>query len=124
MSDINFRDVFSKAVGDSSPPYAYQCRLACGPDISPEHIDSLRHGTPCRSQLIDIPTGLGKTAAVVIAWLWNRVLHPDSIHRNSWPWAERMLRLRDNLGPFRLAFLETLLRCADERASANVTPST
>ena len=39
-------------------------------------------------------------------------------------WAERMLRLRDNLGPFRLAFLETLLRCADERASAHVTPST
>ena len=28
---------------------------------------------PCRSQLINIPTGLGKTAAVVLAWLWNRV---------------------------------------------------
>ena len=27
----------------------------------------------CRSQLINIPTGLGKTAAVVLAWLWNRV---------------------------------------------------
>jgi len=85
MSDINFRDVFSKAMGDYPSPYAYQCRLACGPDASPENIDSLRHGTPCRSQLINIPTGLGKTAAVVIAWLWNRVLHPDSSHRNSWP---------------------------------------
>ncbi len=35
-------------------------------------------------------------------------------------WAERMLSLRDapHLGPFRLAFLETLLRAADQRASA------
>jgi CRISPR-associated endonuclease/helicase Cas3 len=33
-------------------------------------------------------------------------------------WSERMLALRDSLGPFRLAFLETLLRAADERASA------
>lgn len=32
-------------------------------------------------------------------------------------WAERMLRLRDQLGPFRLAFLEALLRAADWRAS-------
>jgi CRISPR-associated endonuclease/helicase Cas3 len=35
-------------------------------------------------------------------------------------WAERMLALRDDpkLGPFRLAFLEALLRAADMRASA------
>jgi CRISPR-associated endonuclease/helicase Cas3 len=35
-------------------------------------------------------------------------------------WAERMLRLRDapGLGPFRLAYLEALLRAADMRASA------
>lgn len=33
-------------------------------------------------------------------------------------WAERMLRLRDELGPFRLAYLEALLRAADMRASA------
>lgn len=32
-------------------------------------------------------------------------------------WAERMLRLRDSFGPFRLAFLEALLRAADIRAS-------
>jgi CRISPR-associated endonuclease/helicase Cas3 len=32
-------------------------------------------------------------------------------------WAERVLRLRDQLGPFRLAFLEALLRAADHRAS-------
>jgi CRISPR-associated endonuclease/helicase Cas3 len=33
-------------------------------------------------------------------------------------WLERMLALRDRLGPFRLAWLETLLRAADARASA------
>jgi CRISPR-associated endonuclease/helicase Cas3 len=32
-------------------------------------------------------------------------------------WTERTLRLRDELGPFRLAFLEMLLRAADEDAS-------
>jgi CRISPR-associated endonuclease/helicase Cas3 len=32
-------------------------------------------------------------------------------------WAERMLRLRDKLGPLRVAYLEALLRAADMRAS-------
>ena len=32
-------------------------------------------------------------------------------------WTDRALRLRDELGPFRLAYLETLLRAADEIAS-------
>ena len=34
-------------------------------------------------------------------------------------WTDRMLRLRDELGPFRLAYLEMLLRSADEAASEN-----
>lgn len=34
-------------------------------------------------------------------------------------WTERVLRLRDDLGPFRLAFLEALLRVADWEASAD-----
>jgi len=38
-------------------PYAYQQRLA---------------EEPCISRLISVPTGLGKTAAVVLSWLWNR----------------------------------------------------
>ena len=33
-------------------------------------------------------------------------------------WTDRVLRLRDQLGPFRLAYLEMLLRIADETASA------
>jgi CRISPR-associated endonuclease/helicase Cas3 len=85
MSDLYFDDVFRVAMGDSLSPYAYQSRLACGPDATPENIESLRRGTQYRSLLINIPTGLGKTAAVVLAWLWNRILHPDSSHRDSWP---------------------------------------
>ena len=57
---LNFDDFFNKATGYQ--PFDYQCRLAGG--------DS---GTASRSQLINVPTGLGKTAAVVLAWLWNRV---------------------------------------------------
>lgn len=53
-----------------NPPYDYQSRLAGG--------DS---GRACESLLIDIPTGLGKTAAVVLAWLWNRV----QLKRDDWP---------------------------------------
>lgn len=33
-------------------------------------------------------------------------------------WTDRVLRLRDELGPFRLAYLEMMLRAADEKASA------
>jgi CRISPR-associated endonuclease/helicase Cas3 len=32
-------------------------------------------------------------------------------------WAGQALKLRDHLGPFRLAYLEALLRAADLRAS-------
>lgn len=37
-------------------------------------------------------------------------------------WTDRMLRVRDELGPFRLAYLETILRAADEWASADQGP--
>ncbi len=37
-------------------------------------------------------------------------------------WTDRMLQLRDDIGPFRLAYLEMLLRMADETASANPGP--
>jgi CRISPR-associated endonuclease/helicase Cas3 len=62
-------------------PYGYQCRLACGPAARRDMPESLLSGTPCQSQLISIPTGLGKTAAVVLAWLWNRV----HLQRPDWP---------------------------------------
>ncbi len=67
-----FDAFFRAATGNA--PYAYQRRLAG---------DTL--GRACESQLINIPTGLGKTAAVVLAWLWNRVAHADAAHRDTWP---------------------------------------
>lgn len=65
---MNFQDFFQSATGNT--PYDYQSRLA-GRDS----------GTACHSQLINIPTGLGKTAAVVSAWLWNRV----ELQNQKWP---------------------------------------
>ena len=41
---------------DGLKPFPYQCRLAENP----------------WPELLDVPTGMGKTAAVVLAWLWKR----------------------------------------------------
>jgi CRISPR-associated endonuclease/helicase Cas3 len=49
-------------VGTGHAPYDYQRRLAVG-----------GAGRPCKSQLINAPTGLGQTAAVVLTWLWSRL---------------------------------------------------
>jgi CRISPR-associated endonuclease/helicase Cas3 len=68
MSQLSFDTFFYTATGNA--PYDYQSRLA-GNDS----------GTVCRSQLINIPTGLGKTAAVTLAWLWNRA----HLHKPEWP---------------------------------------
>lgn len=54
----DYRTFFSEATGGGRQPYNYQERLA---------------SLPSESRLISIPTGLGKTAAVILAWLWNRV---------------------------------------------------
>ena len=67
MSGGEFDGFFATAMGWERRPYDYQRRLAGGDE-----------GTKCVSQLIDIPTGLGKTAAVVLAWLWNRALPKSS----------------------------------------------
>ena len=66
MSDLDFSNFFAKAFSDRREPYDYQCRLA---------------ELPCESRLINIPTGLGKTAAVVLAWLYNRVY----LKSEKWP---------------------------------------
>jgi CRISPR-associated endonuclease/helicase Cas3 len=75
---MTFAEFFKAATGHE--PYDYQRRLAEGDG------GGLR---PCQSQLINIPTGLGKTAAVVLAWLWNRLtpsLNPQlSTLNQTWP---------------------------------------
>ncbi len=64
MSHQDFPTFFKAAT--SNAPYDYQSRLADG---------------LCESRLINIPTGLGKTAAVVLAWLYNRV----HLGKADWP---------------------------------------
>lgn len=52
---MNYCDFFRQATGKAKP-YPFQCRLA--EDLWPD--------------LLDVPTGMGKTAAVTLAWLWKR----------------------------------------------------
>ena len=55
ISDATFAQVFCAATTLGSP-YAYQQRLATDP----------------WPDLLDVPTGMGKTAAITLAWLWKR----------------------------------------------------
>lgn len=68
----------------SNEPYDYQVRLACGPDASSTEAATLNRGAARESKLIDIPPGLGKAAAVVMAWLWNRIGQPNEQEREKW----------------------------------------
>ena len=74
-----FDDLFAKATGYC--PHEYQARLACGEHRSRGRDDWLSDSSACESMLIDVPTGFGKTSAVVLAWLWNRILK----RRDDWP---------------------------------------
>jgi CRISPR-associated endonuclease/helicase Cas3 len=71
----DFKTFFSIATGKPEP-YDYQSRLA---DL------------PCESRLISVPTGLGKTAAVILAWLWNRQGKVASALAESSPWPRRLV---------------------------------
>lgn len=54
-----FEEMAEAALG--YPPYPYQRRIA-------------DHGLP---EVLAVETGAGKTAAIVLSWLWRRRLHPD-----------------------------------------------
>jgi hypothetical protein len=67
---MNFQDFFKAKRNTPDPAFDYQCRLACGEQTPDETTPTwLSHGTDCASRLIDVPTGLGKTAGVSMAWL-------------------------------------------------------
>lgn len=57
---MTFHSFFEAATGKQ--PYPYQAKLAHGPEP----------GHPLESCLIHVPTGCGKTAAAILAWLWRR----------------------------------------------------
>lgn len=52
---MNFEEWFQTATGN--PPFPYQTALATGPTLPDQ---------------LSVPTGLGKTAAAVLAWMWRR----------------------------------------------------
>jgi CRISPR-associated endonuclease/helicase Cas3 len=58
-------------------PYGWQQRLA--------------GNCACQSLLINIPTGLGKTAGVVLAWLWNRVGKEEGRGKSQEGWPRRLV---------------------------------
>ena len=63
-----FEQLFEEAAGH--PPYRFQTRLASGERIP---------------QVLNVPTGAGKTAAAFFAWLWRRRFHPDPAIRSATP---------------------------------------
>src|SRR6185437_1118312 len=62
-----FEALFRQATGNSAA-LPYQKRLALG-DAFPT--------------LLDVPTGLGKTAAAVLAWVWRRRFAEESTHKTT-----------------------------------------
>ena len=84
MSQLRFDAFFRTAFQADAPaaqPFEYQVRLACGEPRGQITDGRLAGGTECRSLLVNVPTGCGKTAAVVMAWLWNRI----HFARPDWP---------------------------------------
>jgi len=61
---LSYDQFFREAFGPE--PFHYQCRLA------------LEESLP---SLVNVPTGAGKTAAVLGAWLWRRLKNPASVGR-------------------------------------------
>ncbi|MBD0326337.1 MAG: CRISPR-associated helicase Cas3', partial [Pyrinomonadaceae bacterium] len=62
--DLFFNLAFGKSPDQA--PFAYQRRVALDPEMP---------------ALIDVPTGAGKTAAILGAWLWRRLNNPQSVGR-------------------------------------------
>lgn len=59
-----FSNAFDNKSGEGIKPFEYQQKLAAG------HFGF--YNDQSWPDLLDVPTGMGKTAAVVLAWLWKR----------------------------------------------------
>ncbi len=66
---MTFDGFFKNATGPEQEPYPFQRKFAEAKDLY---------------QLVDVPTGLGKTAMAVLGWLWRRH-HPDKTVRETTP---------------------------------------
>jgi len=98
VTDLTYEEMFKKATGFD--PYPYQLNLASS------SIDEL-------SRIINIPTGMGKTLAIVMYWIYYRRLQSDKDNRRNIPRrliyclpmrvlveqvAENIVKWLDNLG--------------------------
>ncbi|MGQ4808076.1 hypothetical protein NKDENANG_01443 [Candidatus Entotheonellaceae bacterium PAL068K] len=63
-SDVQYKAFFRAAFNND--PFDYQCRLATSETLF---------------SLVNVPTGAGKTAAILGAWLWRRLQAPASVGR-------------------------------------------
>jgi CRISPR-associated endonuclease/helicase Cas3 len=76
MTDASWRhdyaEFFRRATGgaDGYAPHAYQVRIGTGTRLP---------------DLVEIPPGYGKTAAIVLAWIWRRLYCPDPSVRAATP---------------------------------------
>lgn len=64
--DEFFSDVFAEPNKPAQTPFAYQRRLAEEPELP---------------ALVNVPTGAGKTKAILGAWLWRRLQNPSTVGR-------------------------------------------
>src|SRR5580704_15743697 len=62
-----YRSLFEQAT-ENSAPLPYQAKLATESEFC---------------ALLDVPTGLGKTAAAILAWIWRRRFAEESIGRTT-----------------------------------------
>lgn len=68
MQWLNYKEFFQKATGYE--PFPYQVKVAEIADFP---------------VFMKIPTGAGKTATVILAWIWRRFYHPDLAVRKATP---------------------------------------
>ena len=55
--DASFESFFNRAMGQEVPPYPYQIKLATDP----------------WPEIVKVETGMGKTAAIILSWLFKRI---------------------------------------------------
>jgi len=65
----SFQTFFQQATGKSTP-YPYQQRLATGREFP---------------AILSVPTGIGKTATIILGWLFRRRFHPEKEICNTMP---------------------------------------
>jgi CRISPR-associated endonuclease/helicase Cas3 len=64
--DDFFALAFTEEGKQRQEPFDYQRRLAVEPDLY---------------SLVNVPTGAGKTAAILGAWMWRRLKSPETVGR-------------------------------------------